>query len=46
MPYSLLQAPNGKYWVITTATGKKHSIQPMSKEQAMKHILAMRIHGY
>ena len=47
MPYSLLKAHNKNlYWVITTATRKKHSYLPMPKEQAERQLTALRIHGY
>lgn len=49
MPYALRKAPNRNlYWVVSTLTGKKHSINPIPEERAKKQIRLLRAieHGF
>ena len=42
MPYHLKKKPNEKlYWVVTTATGKKHSIDPIPLDRAKAQMRAL-----
>jgi hypothetical protein len=42
MPYELKKKRGvEKYWVITTTTGKKHSIEPLSKARAEAQMRAL-----
>jgi hypothetical protein len=43
MPYALVKVKGG-YKVQNMQTGKYYSSHPMSKEQAMKQMLALHIH--
>lgn len=48
MPYKLRKAPNRNlYWVVTIATGKKHSKEPIPIEnaKAQLRILTTALHG-
>jgi len=46
MTYKLRKAPRqNKYWVITTSTGKHHSMLPLPKEEAEAHMKAMYANG-
>ena len=43
MPYSIQKVPGG-YYVITTATKKRHSSYPLTYEQARRQLIALKIH--
>jgi hypothetical protein len=44
MPFFLRKAPKRDlYWVVNKDTGKKHSIDPISKEMATKQMTALNI---
>lgn len=46
MPYKLRKAPNRElYWVVTKATGHKHSKEPIPLETAHAQIRALHMHG-
>jgi hypothetical protein len=46
MTYKLRKAPRqNKYWVITTSTGKHHSMMPLPKEEAEAQMKAMYANG-
>lgn len=45
MPYSLKKVKGG-YLVVTTSTGKPHSLKPMTKKKAEKQLLALRINSF
>ena len=42
MPYTLRKAPGvERYWVVNTASGKKHSIDPLPKQRAEAQMRAL-----
>lgn len=45
MPFSLKKDPKkkGYYWVVTTATGNKHSLKSLPKAKAEAQLTAIRI---
>lgn len=43
MPWSLQKSGKG-YYVVTTATGKKHSKKPLPRERAERQIKALGLH--
>ena len=43
MPWNLQKSGSG-YYVITTATGKKHSKHPLPRERAERQLKALGIH--
>jgi hypothetical protein len=47
MPWHIEHAPGTAkgYFVVTTATGKKHSNHPLSLQTAKKQLIALEIHS-
>ena len=43
MRYSIQKVPTG-YYVITTATKKRHSSYPLTYIQARRQLIALKIH--
>ena len=41
MPFALLYVARNKYYVITHATGRKHSLEPLSKAKAEAQMRAL-----
>jgi len=41
MPYALLYVAKNKYYVITTHTGRKHSLEPLPKARAEAQMRAL-----
>jgi hypothetical protein len=42
MPYKLRKAPRRElYWVVSTETGKKHSLEPLPKARAESQMKAL-----
>lgn len=41
MPYKLVRSKNGKYFVVTKRSGKRHSKRPLSKEMAIRQMRAL-----
>ena len=46
MPYVLKQAGTSNLWfVVTKATGKRHSNHPLTREMAEKQLRVLRMYG-
>ena len=47
MPYILYKVPGKEqYFVLTKATGKPHSLKPLTKEKALAQMRALYALGY